>query len=52
MINLFKVRNSPKVITNIERVLKSGMVGEGPRVEEFKSKLEKRFDNPLLLLMI
>ena len=43
MINLFKVFMSPKAPEVVKEVLESGMIGEGPKVKEFKDALEKRF---------
>lgn len=43
MTNMFKVRNAPNLGTKLQEVLDSGMVGEGPKVLEFKQALEKRF---------
>lgn len=51
MINLFKVAMSPKASENVKLTLHSGMIGEGPRVQEFKEALEKRFDCENLLLL-
>jgi dTDP-4-amino-4,6-dideoxygalactose transaminase len=43
MIPLFKVKTSDKALKMIGQTLWSGMIGEGPRVKEFKEKLEERF---------
>lgn len=43
MIPMFKPFNAPHVTERLMEVFDSGMTGEGPRVEEFKSKLEERF---------
>lgn len=41
MINLFKVRMSSDVGDEVAKVLKSGYVGQGPKVEEFEAELQK-----------
>lgn len=43
MISMFKVSMSPKAHKFVKKTLDSGMIGEGPRVQEFKEALEKRF---------
>lgn len=40
MIPLFKVNMSPEAPARVAEVLASGMVGEGPRVEEFQKSLQ------------
>lgn len=50
-IPMFKVRMSEKASEMVAEVLNSGMIGEGPKVEEFKQKLEERFDHKQLLLL-
>ena len=40
---MFKVYMSPKATKLVTQTLNSGMIGEGPRVVEFKKALEKRF---------
>lgn len=41
---MFKVYMSPKATKLVTQTLNSGMIGEGPRVVEFKKALEKRFN--------
>lgn len=43
MLRLFKVRMSDGVLANLEPVLKSGYIGEGPKVKEFEKALEDRW---------
>lgn len=51
MIPMFKVYMSPLAIKNVARVFESGMIGEGPRVQELTDALKDRFGcNNLLLL--
>lgn len=50
-IPMFKVRMSKEAAGMVAEVLDSGMVGEGPRVEEFKRRLEERFGHGQLLLL-
>lgn len=46
MIPLFKVFMSPEVIKDLEAVLYSGFVAQGPKVDEFEAKLSEFFGNP------
>lgn len=51
MLPMFKVHTSPNAIRNVAEVFKSGIIGEGPKVAEFKQALEDRFNcNNLILL--
>ena len=45
MIPLFKVNMSPEASNAVAGVLESGMIGEGPKVEEFTEKLQELFDH-------
>ena len=47
MIPLFKVKMSPKAKEEAAKVLDSGFIGQGPKVEEFEAALKKRFENLL-----
>ena len=49
MIPMFKVFMSDKASGLVSSVLGSGMVGEGPKVKEFKSKLENKLDTKNLI---
>lgn len=49
MIPLFKVLMSPKAGPAVMDVLTSGMIGEGPKVEELQKRLAKLFDNPYVV---
>lgn len=48
MIPLFKVAMSDDAPARVAEVLRSGFVGQGPRVEEFEQALADRIGNPLL----
>jgi len=43
MIPLFKVNMASTAAEQVAKVLHSGMIGEGPKVEEFRNKLRKLF---------
>ena len=49
MIRLFKVRMADDIADYVLPVLKSGYIGEGPKVKEFEEALKKRFQNNLVL---
>src|SRR5258706_10483202 len=51
MIPLFKVRMADKAPKMVAKTLRSGMIGEGPRCEEFKQKLQERFGCKNLVLV-
>jgi dTDP-4-amino-4,6-dideoxygalactose transaminase len=38
-IDLFKVFMSPKAADEVSKVLNSGYIGQGPKVEEFEKQL-------------
>jgi len=44
LIPMFKVSTSARVIPDLEETFKSGMIGEGPKVLEFKNALESKFN--------
>jgi dTDP-4-amino-4,6-dideoxygalactose transaminase len=44
-IDLFKVFMSPNAADEVVKVLNSGYIGQGPKVEEFESDLRKFFNN-------
>jgi len=48
-IRLFKVRMADDIDQHVVPVLKSGYIGEGPKVKEFESLLAKRFRNNFTL---
>lgn len=48
MIPLFKVFMSDLASDKVAEVLKSGYVGEGPKVKEFEQSLRKWFNNPFM----
>lgn len=43
MIPLFKVRMADEAPDEVAKVLRSGYIGEGPKVKEFEERLEKKF---------
>lgn len=45
MIHLFKVFNIPGIGMELEKVLQSGYIGQGKKVEEFESQLRTHFQN-------
>ena len=47
MIPLFKVRMSGLASTNVGKVLQSGFIGQGPKVEEFEDLLHKELNTKL-----
>jgi dTDP-4-amino-4,6-dideoxy-D-glucose/dTDP-4-amino-2,4-dideoxy-beta-L-xylose transaminase len=48
MIPLFKVNMSEDVLDPLNKVLMSGFIGQGPKVEEFETILKNYFSNHLL----
>lgn len=51
MIPLFKVHMSDGVMGPLEKVLKSGYIGQGIKVDEFENILKEYFDNDYVLTM-
>jgi dTDP-4-amino-4,6-dideoxygalactose transaminase len=49
IVPLFKVGMHPNISRLIEPTLSSGFVSQGPRVEEFESKLKERFKTPYVV---
>lgn len=49
LIPLFKVFMSPSVMEPLSKVLFSGFITQGPRVEEFEKKIGEFIRNPLVL---
>lgn len=47
-IPLFKVFMSPKAGEEVTKVLNSGFIGQGPKVEEFESILKEHFQHPYI----
>ena len=45
MIPLFKVHMSNKVFEPLKKVLKSGYIGQGTKVDEFEERLKEYFNN-------
>ena len=43
-IDLFKVFMSPKAADEVAKVLNSGYIGQGPKVEEFEKNLKTLFN--------
>ena len=48
-IPLFKVYMSKKAAGEVQKVLDSGYIGQGPKVDEFEKQLSERFNNDLTL---
>src|ERR1043165_8517835 len=48
-IPLFKVTMNERAGEAVDRTLRSGFIGQGPRVDEFEAALGARLDNPLVL---
>ena len=51
MIPLFRVKMSDNVPAAVCRTLTSGMVTQGPRVDEFEEKLVSKFNHPYILTL-
>lgn len=49
MIPLFKVFMNPDAKSDVGKVLDSGYIGQGPKVDEFENKLKEVFDNDFVL---
>lgn len=50
-IPMFKVTMNPMIGDIVTPVLKSGWIGQGPKVAEFETLLWKKFDNPNVLTL-
>lgn len=50
-IQLFKVFMSPKAPEEVAKVLNSGYIGQGPKVEELESNLKSYFNNDKVLTL-
>lgn len=48
-IDLFKVFMSPNAKDEVGKVLESGFIGQGPKVEEFETVLKKHFNHDYLV---
>ena len=44
-IDLFKVFMSPNAADEVSKVLNSGYIGQGPKVEEFENDLKSLFNH-------
>jgi dTDP-4-amino-4,6-dideoxygalactose transaminase/predicted GNAT family N-acyltransferase len=51
MISLFKVFMSPEASQLASTTLNSGMITQGPRVEEFEAQLREYFNHPYILTL-
>lgn len=51
MIPLFKVAMSPAAPEEVGKVLSSGFIGQGAKIEEFESALREQIPNPFLLTL-
>lgn len=47
-IDLFKVHMAPEAPKEVEKVLTSGFIGQGQKVEDFEYQLLKHFNNPFI----
>jgi dTDP-4-amino-4,6-dideoxygalactose transaminase len=50
-IPLFKVFMSEEAATEAAKVLMSGFIGQGPKVEQFEEKLRAHFDHDYILTL-
>ena len=50
-IDLFKVFMAPTAAEEVTKVLNSGYIGQGPKVEEFESILKKHFNHDYLVTL-
>lgn len=50
-IPLFKVFMSPDAKTEVAKVLDSGYIGQGPKVEEFEKQLKEYFNNDFIVTL-
>ena len=51
MLSLFKVFMSEDVLEPVNKVLMSGQLTQGPKVEEFEQKLTEYIKNPYILTL-
>lgn len=51
MLSLFKVFMSEDVLEPIKKVLMSGQLTQGPKVEEFETKLKEYINNPYIVTL-
>jgi dTDP-4-amino-4,6-dideoxygalactose transaminase len=51
MIPMFKVTMAASAPAAVQEVLESGMIGEGPKVAEFKARIEELFDHSQVTLL-
>ena len=51
MIPLFKVAMADEAADRVSETLRSGFIGQGPRVEEFETELKRRIGNPRVLTL-
>lgn len=50
-IQLFKVHMAPTAADEVAKILNSGYIGQGPKVEEFESQLKNYFNNDYLVTL-
>jgi dTDP-4-amino-4,6-dideoxygalactose transaminase len=50
-IQLFKVHMSPNAKIEVSKILDSGYIGQGPKVEEFETQLKNYFNNDYLVTL-
>jgi dTDP-4-amino-4,6-dideoxygalactose transaminase len=51
MIDLFKVFMAPEAANEVSKVLNSGYIGQGSKVEEFENHLKQKFNHDYLLTL-
>lgn len=50
-IQLFKVHMAPTAADEVAKILNSGYIGQGPKVEEFETQLKSYFNNDYLVTL-
>ena len=50
-IDLFKVHMAPTAAEEVAKVLNSGYIGQGPKVDEFENQLKKYFNHDYRLVL-
>lgn len=50
-IQLFKVHMAPTAASEVAKILNSGYIGQGPKVEEFETQLRNYFNNDYLVTL-
>ena len=50
-IDLFKVHMAPTAAEEVAKVLNSGYIGQGPKVDEFEKNLQEYFNHDHLITL-